>query len=217
MCTGRHTKSCDENSEKFLTGKLTSFASADQSCERFKALLERLGVNIVSGGELHQLFSVIHQMADWHNQIGKPPDGVDLRIQFRKMVGLTHLMDLALSLPEEQLTPFAGHFELLNKGSPLQNIPALANDPSSDKVFELLVGLAAVRAGALVSLDDPHHPKGDNPDVIARFANDCWGFACKSVSGDAPATLFERVEDGVRQIEASEVSRGFVTVNFKNR
>ncbi len=69
-------------------------------------------------------------------------------------MGLDHLMSLALDLGTERLQPFKQHFELLNVGTPLQNVAAARNDPSGDKVFELLIGLGAVRMSARQSLRD---------------------------------------------------------------
>lgn len=198
-------------------GSLTSFAHAEQASDRFEALLKGLGVTLTIGGELERLHLVLKELADWHSGAAPAPSGVDLRKRFRELVGTSHIVDLALSIASNQLGPFKNHFELLNVGTPLQNIAAPRNDPSADKVFELLVGLAAVRMGAAVTVDDPNVSKGDNPDVLADYAGTAWGFACKVISGDAPATLFERIEDGIDQIERSRATRGFVVISFKNR
>ncbi len=59
------------------------------------------------------------------------------------------------------------HLALLNAGSFLQNTRALTNDQASNKLFELLIGLAALNIpNTKVELDDPDHSKGDNPDVV---------------------------------------------------
>lgn len=200
-----------------MIGTITSLADAEAASDRFEALLHTLGVELVKGGELERLHLVLKQLADWHDGEGAPAAGKDLRGEFRDLVGVTQIIDLALKLPPTSLPQFKKHFDLLNSGTPLQNQQAPRNDPSGDKTLELLVGLAALRMGAAVTLDDPDNAKGDNPDVLATFAGDVWGFACKVPSGDAPATLFERVEDGVKQIERSPATRGLVVLNFKNR
>jgi hypothetical protein len=200
-----------------MIGRLTSLKDAERASDAFELLLRNLGVELVKGGALERLHLILKQFADWHAGDGSPAAGQDLRVEFRDLVGITQIIDLALKLPTATLPQFKKHFDLLNRGMPLQNQRAPHNDPSGDKTLELLVGLAAARMGAEVKLDDPENAKGDNPDVLAKFANDVWGFACKVPSGDAPATLFERVEDGVDQIERSEATKGFVVLNFKNR
>lgn len=200
-----------------MLGKVTSLADAEKASDAFELLLRGLGVELVMGGELERLHLVLKQLVDWHKGDGAPVAGKDLRKEFREIVGITQIIDLALKLPPASLAQFKKHFDLLNVGTPLQNVHAPRNDPSGDKVLELLVGLAAVRMGATVTLDDPDNAKGDNPDVLANYANDVWGFACKVPSGDAPATLFDRVEEGIEQIERSAATRGLVVLNFKNR
>lgn len=200
-----------------MIGKVTSLADAEKASDAFELLLRNLGVELAVGGELERLHLVLKQLADWHRGDGAPATGKDLRKEFRELVGVTQIIDLALKLPPAALAPFKKHFELLNVGTPLQNVRAPRNDPSGDKVLELLVGLAAVRMGAAVTLDDPENAKGDNPDVLAEYANEVWGFACKVPSGDAPATLFERVEEGIDQIENSAATCGLVVLNYKNR
>lgn len=200
-----------------MIGTITSLADAEAASDRFEALLCTLGIELVKGGELERLHLVLKQLVDWHRGEGAPASGKDLRGEFRDLVGITQIIDLALQLPQTRLPQFKKHFDLLNSGTPLQNQQAPPNDPSGDKTLELLVGLAAVAIGATVTLDDPDNAKGDNPDVLATFGGHEWGFACKVPSGDAPATLFERIEDGVKQIERSSATCGIVVLNFKNR
>ena len=65
-------------------------------------------------------------------------------------------------------------------------------------------------------MDDPEHSVGDNPDVIADFDSEAWGLACKVPNGTSATTLYDRVKEGVNQIEKSRATRGFVVLNFKN-
>jgi hypothetical protein len=200
-----------------MLGKVTSLADAEKASDDFEMLLRNQGVALAKGGALERLHLVLKRMSDLHAGRGIVGPGEDLRRDFRDLVGVTQIIDLALKLPPASLPPFRKHFELLNVGTPLQNTPAPRNDPSGDKTLELLVALAAARMGAIVVLDDPENAKGDNPDVLATFASEVWGFACKVPSGDAPATLFERLAEGVVQIERSPATRGLVILNFKNR
>ena len=200
-----------------MMGTATSFADAEKASDAFELLLRNLGVDVAKGGELERLHLVLKQLVEWHAGREIPAAGRDLRKEFRELVGVMQIINLALKLPQASLPQFKKHFDLLNVGTPLQNVQAPRNDPSGDKVLELLVGLAAVTMGATVVLDDPANAKGDNPDVLATYVGDVWGFACKVPSGDAPATLFDRIDEGIKQIERSTATRGLVVLNFKNR
>lgn len=199
--------------------KLLSFLEADKRADALEALLREMNITIQQGGALEDLLLTLKELADFHAGKLTPTRGQDLRAKFRNSLGVLHLMDLLLNNSKHPTLPsFAPHIQLLNSGTPLQNTPAPRNDPSANKTLELLMGLAALGAGATnVDLDDPHNPKGDNPDVLADFDGEVWGFACKVPEGDAPATLYERIEDGIDQIERSRATRGFVVLNFKNR
>jgi hypothetical protein len=192
------------------------FAEAESKSDEFERLLKELGIEIAPGGALEQIHLHVKELADWNTGKTAPPKGEDLRPHFRDLMGHHHLVSLALDLGVERLQPLTAHFELLNVGTPLQNVKAARDDRSGDKVFELLIGLGAVRMGAEVTIDSPNRSCGDNPDVIATWNGVRWGFACKVPSGKAPATLFENVEKGVSQIQHSPSERGFVVLNFKN-
>src|SRR5207245_2399261 len=57
-----------------------------------------------------------------------------------------------------------------------------------------------------------------NPDVLSTFDGVRWGFACKVLNSPtfSPLTMFERLSDGIEQIEKSPAQVGCVVLNFKN-
>ena len=193
------------------------FTDAERKSDEFERLLKELGITIEQKGALEQVCLDVKELADFHTGKAKPSKGVDLRPHFRTLMGSDHLIRLALDLGAEKLAPLKEHFELLNVGTPLQNVEAPRNDPSGDKLFELLIALGALRMGADVTVDSPDRSKGENPDVIATWKGVRWAFACKVPSGDSPITLFDNIAKGVDQIEKSPADRGFVVLNFKNR
>jgi hypothetical protein len=68
-----------------------------------------------------------------------------------------------------------------------------------------------------VILDSPFLAKGDNPDILAMIDGQCWGFACKTIYGSSGKTFFDRLEEGVEQIEAAPKAQvGAVVMNFRN-
>jgi hypothetical protein len=104
---------------------------------------------------------------------------------------------------------------LLNTGTIAQNIFA-ATDQVAAKIFELLIGLICLEVGGETALDHPLTSYGDNPDILTTFDGKRWGLACKVMSGRSPITVFERIEEGLRQIETSPAEIGAVIINLKN-
>lgn len=198
---------------------IESFGNLDRKAELLQVALEDIGVSINPGGALEDLCLLLKELADFHQGKLAPERSCDLRPRFRRASGFNHLASLILAVKDDpQLRKMSSHLNLLNRGTPTQNTPALANDPSANKTFELLMALAAIRIGSTcVELDDPDNSRGDNPDILADFDGETWGLACKVPGGDAPETLFERIKEGIEQIERSRATRGFVTLNFKNR
>jgi hypothetical protein len=74
-----------------------------------------------------------------------------------------------------------------------------------------------MRVGATdVRVDDPHRSKGGNPDLIFNWGGLTWAIACKALHSRVPETIFDRMRDGIAQIEASRAERGIVLLNAKN-
>ena len=65
-----------------------------------------------------------------------------------------------------------------------------------------------------IKLDDPNYSTGDNPDIIFEFDNNSWAIACKALHSKAEKTLYDRIEDGTKQINRSNAKKGIVIVNF---
>jgi hypothetical protein len=58
--------------------------------------------------------------------------------------------------------------------------------------------------------------------VIVTIGGVRWAFACKMMMGVSPVSLFDRIEDGVEQIDRvatpkGPVQRGVVVISLKNR
>jgi hypothetical protein len=200
-----------------VKGSLKHFAEAEHDADEFEVLLNSMGLEIRPGGALEALSLVLTELKKLHAGELSARQGTDLRSKFRQLVGLTHIVSLALATQQADRKAFKAHFELLNTGNPLQNQAAPPNDPSANKTLELLVGLALRHACGPVELDDPNVPGGDNPDVLLDYDGATWGLACKAIGGDAPATLFDRINDGVTQIENSRATRGIVVLSYKDR
>src|SRR5262249_52444491 len=108
---------------------------------------------------------------------------------------------------------------LVNRTNPAQTLPSRPSDRASDKILELLIALAVLGLTSDIELEDVNgSARGPNPDILARMPDGkLWGFACKAIHGDAPRTLFERLSEGIAQIEASPAEMGSVIISFRNR
>jgi hypothetical protein len=77
--------------------------------------------------------------------------------------------------------------------------------------------LICMEVGTDVRLDSPVRSYGDNPDIIVNISGRSWGFACKVLGGNSPITMFNRLDEGLKQIERSPAEIGCVVFNLKNQ
>ena len=140
----------------------------------------------------------------------------DLRVAYRPAFGLYDLVRRVVRLRDHpEFAVIVDHLRLLNTGTIAQNIIA-ATDQVAAKIFELLIGLICLEAGHQTALDHPLASYGDNPDILTTIDGKRWGFACKVLSGRSPITVFDRIEEGLEQIDVSPAEIGAVIVNLKN-
>jgi hypothetical protein len=200
-------------------GHFVSYAVAQEQTVAFERLLSERGIRIKPGSQLEAACLLTMELREQQLSPSRRAPAAALRNDLRQVVGLLQLVRLLLrAQAHPDFDHLFRHLRVLNEGSPTQNTPAPQGDQASNKLFELLVALATMNSGQDVRLDDPENPDGKNPDVLATMPDGRrWGFACKVIHGDAPMTLFERIIDGVAQIERSEAEVGLVVANFKNR
>jgi hypothetical protein len=201
----------------FTQLRTTSYLDNEHLVDRFEALLGRYGIAIAIGSELERVCLEVRHLLDLNSQ-PLEASNKDLRGPLRDALGLHHFAKMVFkSETQSGFGEILAHLKLLNRGSALQNTRSKANDQASNKLFELLVGMAALSiANTTVELDHPDHSKGDNPDVLVTLNSRTWGLACKVPNGSSDMSLFENIEKGVEQIENSKATRGAVVINFKN-
>ncbi len=148
---------------------------------------------------------------------------IDHREEWREAVGLADIV--AKSLYREKHASFRGfcpHLALLCDPHTriAQNVRSKSTDQASNKLFELLMGLAAMKDGLDVELEDPNHATDGNPDVLVTLFGRAWGLACKvpnpPSSSPNPKTYADNVRAAVQQIESSRAEKGLVVMNLKN-
>lgn len=194
----------------------TSFVQASQIVEQFESDLASLSISIAGGSELELICLNIMDLEP--KRLGQSV--VDLRADcrpvWRRTVGLVDLLRLLSHAKKVgRLHIFEQHLRLLNEGAVPQNVRVLSDD-ACNKVFKMLIGLFCLPLAEHLELDDPHRSKGNNPDVLAKIEGTTWGFSCKTPNGTSAKTMFERMKEGVEQIEASPAQKGTAYFNFRN-
>ncbi|HYR21479.1 MAG TPA: hypothetical protein VEP30_00965 [Chthoniobacterales bacterium] len=192
-----------------------SFEQVKSETEEFERVLKRFDIQIANGSPLEKMCSDLRDLESGKYTIGDTME--DLRIRFRPAFGLHDLIRRIVRLQNQPDFPFlADHLRLLNKGTIAQNVVA-PTDQVAAKIFELLIGLVCIEIGTETRLDGPLLSYGDNPDTLTRLDGRRWGFACKVLSGRSPKTMFDRLKEGIEQIENSPAEVGCVIINLKNQ
>lgn len=189
----------------------------EQQIDFFEEILLDLGIKIKSGSRLED---ACLQIKDWktkHLKEEEPDPFTDIRDNDRYITGITYLASKIIKVHRlGRLRPFVDHLKLLTTAEPTQTISHGA-DEASDKFFETIVGLCCAELSENVVMDNPRKSAGNNPDVIATLGDQTWAFACKVLHSKNPQTFFDRLAEGVDQIERADVDYGVVVLNLKNR
>jgi DNA mismatch endonuclease (patch repair protein) len=195
----------------------TSFETVEWEVIEFEQILKGFGIEIKNGTPLENMCLSLLDLVRRHRQPETINPYEDLRIAYRPALGLHDIVKRIVRLHQRRdFEVFEQHLRLLNSGTVAQNISA-PTDKVAAKIFELLIGLICLEIGKNVDLDSPVQSYGDNPDVLVDLCDRRWGFACKVLSGTSPITMFDRLEEGIAQIENSPAEVGCVILNLKNQ
>lgn len=196
---------------------LIDFKSYRELVFAFEDVLRRTDIQIKIGSILERICLEVISLDDRRQNPALNDNLADIRPALREASGLLSVVRKVVKLsrhPDFQgLVP---HLRLMNGSMIPQNVRVSATDQGANKIFELLVALLCMDVGAAVRIDHPDRAVGDNPDVLATIDGQRWGFACKVLHGTSPLTFFERLEEGINQIERSEAEIGVVIFNLKN-
>jgi hypothetical protein len=188
------------------------FQQVRRETAEFESILARHGITIRAGSPLEGMCLSLLDV----EQRSRGDTMEDLRVAYRPAFGLYDLVRRVVRLRDHpEFTVLLDHLRLLNTGTIAQNIFA-ATDQVAAKIFELLIGLICLEVGAQTALDHPLTSYGDNPDILTTIEGRRWGFACKVLSGRSPITVFDRIEEGIHQIQVSPAEIGAVIINLKN-
>lgn len=195
----------------------TSFAQIQHEVEEFASILRARGIDITPGSPLEQMCLTLLGLEEKRQNRALIDNNEDIRVSLRSALGLHDLIRRIVRLHQRpEFSNLEGHLRLLNSSTVAQNVAA-PHDAIAAKIFELLIALVCLEAGQNVELDGPVRSYGDNPDVLVDLDGRRWGFACKVIYGRSLLTMFERLEDGVRQIDDSPAQIGCTIINLKNQ
>ena len=195
-----------------------SYEKAQESAEALEALLNAHGISIKIGSQLERHVLSTYELVEAKRDRRLVSSSTnDARDAYRTLIGMheisQQILAVAQSLHFDALVP---HMRLLNDGNVLQNSKSDVRDAATNKLFELMVGAAALRFAEDVQLDHPVRSPGDNPDVMLTADGIKWGVACKVLHSPSAATLMNNIERAVDQIERSDAEIGIIAINTKN-
>jgi hypothetical protein len=173
----------------------------------FRAGLKSRGLSLNSGSELGKALSLLEEVRL------KARAGEIARYTSREVAQALHLKASGADFLTKALhrgsafglEAFDSHWKGLCSGDPVLTGPS-ANSTARNKSWELL----------LASLVAPFssHVRGDEPDVVFGFNGRAVGLAAKVLYSSEPNKHLERIAEGARQIDCSNVDEGFVVVNL---
>ena len=211
------TLNIDRDFPGFDPKGFTSFAQVQKEVEEFSKILSDFGIDIKQGSPLNEMCLTLLNLEEQRNNPALVDDKEDIRIAMRGALGLHDLIRRVVRLyPRNDFSKLVPHLRLLNSSIVAQNISA-PGDAVAAKIFELLIGLVCLEAGTNLELDGPVESYGHNPDILVDLDGRRWGFACKVLYGSSAKTMFDRLKEGVRQIEVSPAEIGCTIINLKNQ
>jgi hypothetical protein len=202
---------------------------------RFEEILKQFDITIASGSVLEAVALDTFKLWEEYQGFMEFSGPAELRNIYVEAMGFHDLLRHILANEEHpSLSQLVPHFRLMNENRFLenarksleetkrtrrlsQNMAALSIDQGANKLFELLIALICMRFSQTVTLDDPNHSEGDNPDVIFDYDGKKWAIACKTIHTQSGEGLLALIDSAIEQIENSKAETGFVCLNFKNQ
>jgi hypothetical protein len=194
------------------------FQQSEQLVRLFEELLKTNGITIQSDSDLERVCLKAMEINAKYKKEITHNNRTDIRKDFAEMAGLTDFMQqITKHQNHKDFNKLILHLNLLNTAdNSVLTTKSKITDDSNNKLFELYIALLWMTFSQNIELDNPKNSKGDNPDIMFDFLNKKWAIACKSLHSNKEKTLFDRLEEGVDQINRSNADKGIVIVNFKN-
>lgn len=189
----------------------------EANLDRFEALLHSHGLTIPNKSPFEDLSLAITEMRDVFRGRATHNMREDARERWRYAIGLADLVRKVLSRDgTSSMQTLVPHLELFISQS--KNLSLAAglhhHDDNRNKLFELLIGIAAMRDGTNVDIEHPvKSAGGKNPDILADFFGKRWAFACKAPISMSAKTYADSIRGAVNQIDRCVANHGMVVIH----
>jgi hypothetical protein len=173
----------------------------------FRGGLQSRGLSLNSGSELGKALSLLEYVrlkarAGATARYARPEDAQAFHLKASGADFLTKALHRGYGFG---LEGFDSHWKGLCSGNPVLTGPS-ANSNARNKSWELLLASLVAPFASQV--------RGDEPDVVFGFNGRSVGVAAKVLYSSEPKKHLERIAEGARQIDCSNVDEGFVVVNL---
>lgn len=168
-----------------------------------ESTLNEHGIAVASHGAFEEAALTLTELEEFRKDPMSCDCTVDLREKWRRAMSLADLAEKILLVKTHpdfpQLKP---HLKLLAGMADLSQFSTTSKEnQGNNKVFELYVAAMAMHVLTQCSVDHPEDAEGCNPDIMGKFKGRTWAIACKAMHSKNPKTFYERMQEGIKQIE----------------
>jgi len=192
---------------------------ASEIVDKFEKLMSSKSVSIPqhpqTGADMLPIWHLLKRIS---GGISGTPD--EVRSEFTAAVAVH---DLAAKVLEVSANPdfdhLLPHLRMLNSGAIHLTEEPPANADVYNKLIELYWSCLCLSLGRRIELDDPAHSTGTNPDVITldETGTPARAYAFKTIRSPHVQTVYERISEGLDQIERSPAREGIVALHLTPR
>lgn len=198
----------------------TEYSEAISKIDELVILLERYGINPKINSHLENDYFLAQKLMDQYKNGQKIDD-----VGRSAISGLLELYYWIWSIKDCcEFNKIIPHLKLLVEASPRINEPVSIINPTTNKqddktnkFFEAILGMFAIKVGSNIDLDDPvASSNGDNPDIMFDFFGKRIAIACKTIRGKSMQTFLDNLNTAAIQISRSKCDIGYLAINPMN-
>jgi hypothetical protein len=203
------------------SGSGGGFEQFGKDAQWFRRLLTSKGVLVIGGSEMDRALKAMTRITEVVESTPVEDGAEKLEILLQDETGRANLERLILDgvgganlvrtvrkALDADAAVFDGKWDLF-RGPDVILARYLKRTAERDLTWELFIAALCVHAA-----NDVKIAQNDNPDIRCRIRDITWGVECKVFDSSKLEKQLERVKEGIRQLQDSDVDRGFVAVNL---